>query len=64
MIILFFVQYLIKRYRVIEICVLKKAEFNGNPNNPNNTDFDLQKCLKCMNYAKVTNFKVKKEILK
>lgn len=52
---------------MIEVCVLRKDEFATAPTTTVratadettiNGDVDLQKCLKCLNYAKITNFKV------
>lgn len=47
---------------MIEVCVLRKDEFAATRATDDETtingDVDLQKCLKCLNYAKITNFKV------
>lgn len=53
---LYFYSYL--RYRVIEICILKRDDLILEEQS-NYTDINLQKCLKCLYYAKITNFKVR-----
>ena len=51
-----------KRYRTIEICIIKCAvnvrRRQPHESNKSPDDEPLQKCLKCLQYANITNYKV------
>lgn len=51
-----FVCFFNLRYKAIEVCICKKSDSITDHNN--NLDESLHKCLKCLEYAKITNYKV------
>ena len=48
----------LKWYKAIEICIIKKNEIRES-----GTNASLQKCLKCLEYAKISDYKVGKSKL-
>jgi myosin heavy subunit len=47
----------LKWYKAIEVCILRKDDSDQMRDFNNNVDATLQRCLKCLEYAKVTNYK-------
>ena len=50
----------LKWYKAIEICILKKRDMKIYRPGASSDEENLERCLKCLEYAKIVNYKVKR----